>query len=100
MAEKRKPDRRPGGGRLVLAQDPHGAERAGGYRLEESIGREVRGLREQLGMTISELAKSAEKHGGAIFDIGDRVGNRIGAFVFHLNRSSLSLAPYQSAGAK
>jgi transcriptional regulator with XRE-family HTH domain len=37
--------------------------------LEESIGREVRGLREQLGMTISELAKSADMSGGMLSKI-------------------------------
>ncbi len=69
MAEKRKPNPKPGGQGLVLAQDPHGGEWAGGNLLEQSIGREVRGLREQLGMTISELAKSAEMSGGMLSKI-------------------------------
>ena len=39
-----------------LDQDPHGVGQAGGRLLEQSIGREVRGFREKLGLTIAELA--------------------------------------------
>lgn len=53
----------------VLAQNPHGSAAAGGNRLEESIGQEVRALREQLGMTISRLAKSAGMSGGMLSKI-------------------------------
>jgi len=58
-----------GGKKPVLVQDPHGVGRAGGKLLEESIGREVRSLREQLGMTISELSKSANMSGGMLSKI-------------------------------
>ncbi len=58
-----KPDR------AVLVQDPHGSGKAGNNRLEVSIGREVRNLREQLGMTISRLAKSAGMSGGMLSKI-------------------------------
>ncbi len=55
--------------KTVLAQDPHSAGKASGNMLEVSIGREVRSLREQLGMTISKLAKSAEMSGGMLSKI-------------------------------
>lgn len=67
MAEKNKSkgkDRK-----VVLAQNPHSTGKAGGNLLEESIGREVRTLREQLGMTISRLAKSANMSGGMLSKI-------------------------------
>lgn len=50
-------------------QDPHGTGKASGKLLEESIGREVRRLREQLGLTISELAKSSQMSGGMLSKI-------------------------------
>jgi len=53
----------------VLGQNPHAPGRAGGNLLEESIGREVRSLREQLGMTISELSKSSDMSGGMLSKI-------------------------------
>jgi len=53
----------------VLAQDPHAVGKAGGNLLEQSIGREVRRLREQLGLTISELARSAKLSGGMLSKI-------------------------------
>ncbi len=53
----------------VLKQNPHAPGRAGGNLLEESIGREVRALREQLGMTISELSKSSDMSGGMLSKI-------------------------------
>ncbi len=40
-------------------QEPHLGAAARGKLLEEAIGREVRGFREKLGITISELAKAA-----------------------------------------
>ena len=53
----------------VLEQDPHAVVKSGSNRLEESIGLEVRLLREQLRMTISELAKSANMSGGMLSKI-------------------------------
>lgn len=53
----------------MLLQDPHSSGRAGGNLLEEAIGREVKSLREQLGLTISELAKSAAMSGGMLSKI-------------------------------
>jgi len=69
MADRRK--RKSGSSRNtpVLAQDPHAAGRAGGNLLEESIGRQVRALREQLGLTISDLARSAGMSGGMLSKI-------------------------------
>lgn len=67
MAEKDKPkgkDRK-----AILAQNPHATGKAGGNLLEEAIGREVHTLREQLGMTISRLAKSANMSGGMLSKI-------------------------------
>ena len=69
MAEPPKPRPQAGGDPPVLAQDPHAVGKAGGNLLEQSIGREVRRLREQLGMTISELAKSAKLSGGMLSKI-------------------------------
>lgn len=67
MAEKSKSKGK--GRKAVLAQNPHSTGKAGGNLLEESIGREVRTLREQLGMTISRLAKSANMSGGMLSKI-------------------------------
>jgi transcriptional regulator with XRE-family HTH domain len=53
----------------ILEQDPHAVVKSGSNRLEESIGLEVRRLREQLRMTISELAKSASMSGGMLSKI-------------------------------
>ena len=53
----------------TLRQNPHATSKASGNLLEESIGREVRALREQLGMTISRLAKSADMSGGMLSKI-------------------------------
>ena len=57
----------------ALKQNPHSTSETGGKAsgnlLEESIGREVRSLREQLGMTISRLAKSAHMSGGMLSKI-------------------------------
>ncbi|MBL4732155.1 MAG: helix-turn-helix transcriptional regulator [Rhizobiaceae bacterium] len=67
MAEKNKPKAKSR--KAILAQNPHSTAKAGGNLLEESIGREVRTLREQLGMTISRLAKSANMSGGMLSKI-------------------------------
>lgn len=69
MAVKRKLARRSGRGKPVLAQDPHAGSGSDGNMLEKSIGREVRRMREQLGITISELAKSAHMSGGMLSKI-------------------------------
>ena len=60
---------RAAGSKSALIQNPHSAQKAGGNLLEESIGREVHSLREQLGMTISKLAKSAGMSGGMLSKI-------------------------------
>lgn len=57
------------GDKPVLAQDPHSMVRCGSNMLEESIGLEVRRLREQLHLTISELARSAKLSGGMLSKI-------------------------------
>jgi len=67
MTDTPKPS--PGAPAPVLTQDPHAAGKAGGNLLEQSIGREVRRLREQLGMTISKLARSAGMSGGMLSKI-------------------------------
>jgi len=69
MATKRRTKTKPASDKPVLAQDPHAAQRLGGKVLEKSIGWEVRGLREQLGLTISELAKAAGLSGGMLSKI-------------------------------
>ena len=66
MADRQKPMPAVGSGEPVLAQDPHAAARSGSNLLEESIGLEVRRLRDQLRMTISELARSAGMSGGML----------------------------------
>ena len=53
----------------ALQQDPHGVADAEGRLLEESIGREVHGYREKLGITISELAKSSRISAGMLSKI-------------------------------
>jgi len=65
----KKPKPRSKVRKTALAQDPHTTNKAGGNLLEESIGREVRALRDQLGMTISRLAKSAEISSGMLSKI-------------------------------
>ena len=69
MADRQKPMPVVGSGEPVLAQDPHAAARSGSNLLEESIGLEVRRLRDQLRMTISELARSADISGGMLSKI-------------------------------
>ena len=50
-------------------QEPHLGASARGKLLEEAIGREVRGFREKLGITISELAKAADMSAGMLSKI-------------------------------
>jgi transcriptional regulator with XRE-family HTH domain len=50
-------------------QEPHLAASARGKLLEEAIGLEVRRFREKLGITISELAKSADMSAGMLSKI-------------------------------
>jgi transcriptional regulator with XRE-family HTH domain len=50
-------------------QNPHRGSAASGRFLEEAIGREVRQFREKLGLTISELAKSAGLSAGMLSKI-------------------------------
>ena len=69
MVEKRKLKRKTVSESPVLTQDPHKPGRASGNLLEESIGRKVRSSREQLGLTLSELAKSAGMSGGMLSKI-------------------------------
>lgn len=54
---------------VKLDQDPHVVGRAGGRLLESAIGREVKAFREKLGLTISELAKSAGLSAGMLSKI-------------------------------
>ena len=53
----------------ALEQDPHGQAKGSPRALEESIGREVRRLREQRGLTISGLARAADISGGMLSKI-------------------------------
>ena len=50
-------------------QDPHAVGDAEGRLLEQAIGREVRGFREKLGLTISEVAKSSGISAGMLSKI-------------------------------
>ena len=50
-------------------QEPHLGASARGKLLEEAIGREVRGFREKLDITISELAKAADMSAGMLSKI-------------------------------
>ena len=54
-------------GNVLPYQDPHAGSRPG--RLEEAIGRQVRGYREKLDITISELAKAADMSAGMLSKI-------------------------------
>lgn len=69
MPDTRKPKTRAKGRQPVLAQDPHIIGKTGRKPLEESIGQEVRKLREQLGVTISKLARSADMSSGMLSKI-------------------------------
>jgi transcriptional regulator with XRE-family HTH domain len=61
----RKPARASG----LPYQDPHGQGGAQGKLLEQAIGREVKGFREKLGLTIAELAKAADMSAGMLSKI-------------------------------
>jgi transcriptional regulator with XRE-family HTH domain len=50
-------------------QEPHSTTAAHGKLLEEAIGREVKGFREKLGITISELSKAAGMSAGMLSKI-------------------------------
>jgi DNA-binding XRE family transcriptional regulator len=50
-------------------QDPHGHGEVQGKLLEQAIGREVKGFREKLGLTIAELAKAADMSAGMLSKI-------------------------------
>lgn len=50
-------------------QNPHAGSSSNARFLEEAIGREVRRFREKLGLTISELAKSAKISAGMLSKI-------------------------------
>ena len=50
-------------------QEPHAAGTVQGKLLEEAIGREVKGFREKLGLTIAELAKAAGMSAGMLSKI-------------------------------
>ncbi|MGE0210653.1 MAG: helix-turn-helix domain-containing protein [Parvibaculaceae bacterium] len=65
MAKQSKAKDKPVG----LDQDPHAVGRAGGRLLEAALGREVKAFREKLGLTISELAKSADLSAGMLSKI-------------------------------
>jgi len=53
----------------VLQQDPHSETRKARKPLEQSIGQEVRRLREQSGVTIAKLAKAADMSSGMLSKI-------------------------------
>lgn len=69
MVETPKIKPKAKGRKPVLAQNPHAAGKTGRRPLEESIGHEVHRLREQLGMTISKLARSADMSTGMLSKI-------------------------------
>jgi transcriptional regulator with XRE-family HTH domain len=50
-------------------QEPHQSASSRNKLLEETIGREVKGFREKLGITISELAKAADMSAGMLSKI-------------------------------
>ena len=53
----------------VAFQNPHGLDSTGGRYLEQAIGGEVRRYREKTGLTIAELAKSADLSSGMLSKI-------------------------------
>lgn len=53
------PIARPGDRKLPLKQNPHALRGDVERRLEVAIGREVRAMRKQLGITVSDLAESS-----------------------------------------
>ena len=64
----KKPAAKKGAPKLPY-QEPHLGAAARGKLLEEAIGRVVRGFREKLGITISELAKAADMSAGMLSKI-------------------------------
>lgn len=52
-----------------LQQDPHALEGAKDSALEAAIGREVRGFRAKLGLTVAELARAADLSSGMLSKI-------------------------------
>jgi transcriptional regulator with XRE-family HTH domain len=50
-------------------QDPHAQPEAHGKLLEQAIGRQVKGFREKLGLTIAELAKASDMSAGMLSKI-------------------------------
>lgn len=64
-----KPLQDDGGKENYVFQDPHSRDDAGDRLLEKAIGREVRGFREKLGMTITELAKASGLSAGMLSKI-------------------------------
>ena len=56
-------------GRFLPYQDPHALAGASENRLEVAIGREVRGFRKALDMTVTELAKAAGLSAGMLSKI-------------------------------
>ena len=67
-ARKSKPRRRSATESLPY-QDPHALSGASENRLEVAIGREVRGFRKDLEMTVTELAKAAGLSAGMLSKI-------------------------------
>ena len=53
----------------ALQQDPHALEGAKDSALEAAIGREVRGFRAKLGLTVAELARAADLSSGMLSKI-------------------------------
>lgn len=65
-ADKKKPAQQAS---ELPFQDPHGHGEVQGKLLEQAIGREVKGFREKLGLTIAELAKAADMSAGMLSKI-------------------------------
>lgn len=61
--------KKPAGVTELPFQDPHGYGEVHGKMLEQAIGREVKGFREKLGLTIAELAKAAAMSAGMLSKI-------------------------------
>jgi transcriptional regulator with XRE-family HTH domain len=53
----------------LIYQEPHAPEGGAGRMLEQVIGHAVKGFREKLGLTISELAKAASMSAGMLSKI-------------------------------
>ena len=61
--------KKPGKAPELPFQDPHSHGEVHGKLLEQAIGREVKGFREKLGLTIAELAKAAGMSAGMLSKI-------------------------------